>query len=99
MRLWEVSAGRSRAALLLGPLAVHPDYRRHGIGSALMRRALHEAGRRGHRAVLLVGDASYYGRFGFSAEPTGGCGCRVSPSRIGCSAANSRPARLTAPGA
>ena len=27
--------------------------------------------RRGHRAVLLVGDAAYYGRFGFSAERTG----------------------------
>ena len=30
------------------------------------------AARRGHRAVLLVGDAAYYGRFGFSAERTGG---------------------------
>ena len=30
-----------------------------------------EAARLGHRAVLLVGDAPYYGRFGFSAEKTG----------------------------
>ena len=71
VRLWEVSAGPAGPALLLGPLAVHPDCRRQGIGSALMRRALHEASRRGHRAVLLVGDAAYYGRFGFSAERTG----------------------------
>jgi predicted N-acetyltransferase YhbS len=35
-----------------------------------MRRALAEARRRHHRAVLLVGDAPYYGRFGFSAEKT-----------------------------
>ena len=70
VRLWEVSAGAT-CPLLLGPLAVHPDHRRRGIGAALMRRALHEAGRRGHRAVLLVGDAAYYGRFGFSAERTG----------------------------
>jgi predicted N-acetyltransferase YhbS len=56
--------------LLLGPLAVNPAHRNQGIGSALMRHALAEAGRRGHRAVLLVGDAAYYGRFGFSAEPT-----------------------------
>jgi predicted N-acetyltransferase YhbS len=70
VRLWEVSAGAT-CPLLLGPLAVHPDCRRRGIGAALMRRALNEAGRRGHRAVLLVGDAAYYGRFGFSAERTG----------------------------
>ena len=37
-----------------------------------MRHALRAAARRGHRAVLLVGDAAYYGRFGFSAEQTGG---------------------------
>ena len=29
---------------------------------------LHEADRLGHGAVLLVGDAPYYGRFGFSAR-------------------------------
>ena len=71
VRLWEVSAGPTCAALLLGPLAVHPDCRQRGIGAALMRRALDEAGRRGHQAVLLVGDAAYYGRFGFTAERTG----------------------------
>jgi predicted N-acetyltransferase YhbS len=71
VRLWEASAGSAGPALLLGPLAVHPDCRRRGIGSALMRRALRETARGGHRAVLLVGDASYYGRFGFSAEHTG----------------------------
>jgi predicted N-acetyltransferase YhbS len=71
VRLWEVSAGAGRPALLLGPLAVHPDCRNRGIGSALMRQALAEASQRGHAAVLLVGDASYYGRFGFSAALTG----------------------------
>ncbi len=72
VRLWEVSAGPDRSALLLGPLAVDPAQRRRGVGSALMRHALQTAARRGHRAVLLVGDAAYYGRFGFSAERTGG---------------------------
>jgi predicted N-acetyltransferase YhbS len=71
VRLWHVSLGRNRPALLLGPLAVHPDCRKRGIGSALMQRAIRDAARLGHRAVLLVGDASYYGRFGFSAEKTG----------------------------
>jgi predicted N-acetyltransferase YhbS len=68
VRLWHVAAGRDRPALLLGPLAVAPDHQRRGIGASLMQRALREARRRGHRAVLLVGDAAYYGRFGFSAD-------------------------------
>lgn len=71
VRLWHVTTGPGRTALLLGPLAVHPDFRGRGIGAALMRHALKEAARLGHRAVLLVGDAPYYGRFGFSAEKTG----------------------------
>ena len=70
VRLWNVAAGPGRAALLLGPLAVHPACRNRGIGTALMRRAIARARLAGHRAVILVGDAPYYGRFGFSAAPT-----------------------------
>lgn len=71
VRLWNVAAGPGRAALLLGPLAVNPACRDRGIGSALMRRAIARARLAGHRAVILVGDAPYYGRFGFAAAPTG----------------------------
>lgn len=71
VRLWDVSAGLGRPALLLGPLAVSASARGRGIGAALMQRALREARRLGYRAVLLVGDAQYYGRFGFSAGKTG----------------------------
>jgi predicted N-acetyltransferase YhbS len=71
VRLWHVCAGPSRPALLLGPLAVDEDWRNRGIGGALMRRAIGIAERRGHDAVLLVGDAPYYQRFGFSAAKTG----------------------------
>jgi predicted N-acetyltransferase YhbS len=71
VRLWEVSAGTDRTVLLLGPLAVDPTHRQRGIGAALMRHALAAVARHGHRAVLLVGDPAYYGRFGFSAAKTG----------------------------
>jgi predicted N-acetyltransferase YhbS len=71
VRLWQVSAGSDRRALLLGPLAVASDRRRRGIGSTLMHHALREAARLRHGAVLLVGDAPYYSRFGFSSEKTG----------------------------
>jgi predicted N-acetyltransferase YhbS len=70
LRLWHVSAGRVQA-LVLGPLAVDPSCRELGIGAALMNHALVEAKTRGHGAVLLLGDAPYYGRFGFSALRTG----------------------------
>jgi predicted N-acetyltransferase YhbS len=71
VRLWNVAAaGSDGSLLLLGPLAVDPALKGAGIGSALMRVAIEEAARRGHGAVLLVGDAPYYARFGFSAEKT-----------------------------
>ena len=66
LRLWHVSAG-GVPALVLGPLAVDSAYRKHGVGAALMVHAIAAATTRGHRAVLLLGDAPYYGRFGFSA--------------------------------
>jgi predicted N-acetyltransferase YhbS len=69
-RLWQVACGSDQHALLLGPVAVAADCRNRGIGAALVRRALHQARRLGHRAVLLVGDAAYYGRFGFTGEKT-----------------------------
>lgn len=70
-RLWDINCG-GRPALLLGPVAVAAGCRSRGIGAGLVQRAVTEARRRGHGAIILVGDAPYYGRFGFSAEKTGG---------------------------
>lgn len=72
LRLWHVAAGPARPALLLGPLAIHPWFRDRGLGGALMSTAIIEAARLGHGAILLVGDAPYYGRFGFSNAVTEG---------------------------
>jgi predicted N-acetyltransferase YhbS len=71
VRLWHVVAGPARPALLLGPLAVDDAWRGLGIGADLMRRATEAAQELGHKAILLVGDAAYYARFGYSAEKTG----------------------------
>jgi predicted N-acetyltransferase YhbS len=70
LRLWHVSAGGC-PALILGPLAVEANSRKLGVGTALMDHALAAAKARGHRAVILLGDAPYYSRFGFSAQKTG----------------------------
>lgn len=72
VRLWSVEAGPGRPALLLGPLAAHPAARGAGVGTRLMAHSLAAAAVRGHSAVLLVGDAPYYERFGFTADLTGG---------------------------
>jgi predicted N-acetyltransferase YhbS len=69
IRLWDIVAG-GVPALLLGPLAVDAAHEGRGIGTLLMRHALAEAARRGHKAVILVGDAPYYARFGFSRAAT-----------------------------
>jgi predicted N-acetyltransferase YhbS len=70
LRLWHVSAG-GIPALVLGPLAVDPSCRKLGVGAALIKHALIAAEVRGHGAVILLGDAPYYARFGFSALKTG----------------------------
>ena len=70
VRLWHVSAG-GIPALVLGPLAVEDSCRKLGGGAALMDRALAAARALGHGAVILLGDAPYYARFGFSPLKTG----------------------------
>ncbi len=54
-------------ALGLGPLAVAPRLRRHGIGKSLVTEALEQATNDAWEAVFVLGDPAYYGRFGFSA--------------------------------
>jgi predicted N-acetyltransferase YhbS len=70
LRLWHIEAGSAGPALLLGPIAVEPKWQSEGWGAELMRHGLGEAERRGHAAVLLVGDAPYYRRFGFREDLT-----------------------------
>jgi predicted N-acetyltransferase YhbS len=69
---WRVFIGeRAMPALLLGPLAVHPNLQGQGIGRALMQHTLALARARGERLVILVGDEPYYARVGFRKVPEG----------------------------
>ena len=70
VRLTPVRIG-AVSALLLGPLTVEPPFRSHGIGRALIERALKDARTQGHKLVFLVGDEPYYGRVGFKRVPKG----------------------------
>ncbi len=69
---WPVVIGTMHApALLLGPLAVHPQRQKLGIGLKLMQEGLSLAVAMGHHLVILVGDEPYYARAGFKKLPEG----------------------------
>jgi predicted N-acetyltransferase YhbS len=71
VRFTKVGIGGIGGALLLGPLAVDPDFAGQGYGRALIAEALDAAKAAGVRLVVLVGDEPYYGRFGFKPVPPG----------------------------
>ncbi len=62
IRYWPIRVD-GHAALLLGPIAVHPTRQGEGLGRLLIEASLERAV--GWDRVMLVGDAPYYGRFGF----------------------------------
>ncbi len=64
IRYWPVRVGAGRA-LLLGPIAVHPIHQGEGLGALVIGDSLDRARQAGWQRVMLVGDAPYYGRFGF----------------------------------
>lgn len=66
VRYWPVRVGAADA-LLLGPIAVHPTRQGEGLGVLLVEESLDRA--TGWERVMLVGDAPYYGRFGFTKLP------------------------------
>lgn len=81
IQVWPVALtdqdGKRHPLLMVGPVAVLPEEQDKGNGVALMiafARALEAAGPADHRhpPQMLIGDPEYYGRFGFSAEHTGG---------------------------
>ena len=49
---------------LLGPLAIHPDRQRQGLGTALIREGLQRLG----QTTVVLGDPAYYSRHGFQPE-------------------------------
>jgi predicted N-acetyltransferase YhbS len=68
VRLWPVRIGDT-PVVFLGPIAVEPAWRSEGVGAALVDACCAAAKAAGWRAVLLVGDEPYFGRFGFVRAP------------------------------
>jgi putative acetyltransferase len=65
MNTWSWLEGGSPRLLQLSPLGVLPEHQQRGHGSALVRASLAAARARGEPLVLVEGNPSYYGRFGF----------------------------------
>ena len=73
-----IAGPRLQSSLLLGPLGIHPDWQGRGVGRSLMWRLLVAAMDQGHGSIFLVGDVSYYQRFGFERAPA----CLVMPGEV-----------------
>ena len=105
MAIWSERCGYGTSAPGASPRSCSARWRwkttcrKFGVGAALMDHALAAAKARGHGAVILLGDAPYYARFGFSGrEDRLNCRCRGRSSAIACSAWSCAKARSTAPG-
>lgn len=64
VRLWSITIGET-PSLFLGPIAVAADSRKAGLGADLVRACVAHARDHAALGLLLVGDAPYFGRFGF----------------------------------
>jgi len=52
----------------LGPVAVHPDEQRKGIGTSLIKHGLKMLRSMDANGCALIGDPNYYSRFGFLSD-------------------------------
>jgi predicted N-acetyltransferase YhbS len=73
IRFWNIQVdSHSSRGLLLGPLAVHPIYQSEGLGEKLVSYSIEKAHSENWNWIVLVGDLSYYSKFGFSKHLTRG---------------------------
>ena len=80
IRFWPATVA-NHPVLLLGPVAVHPTHQGEGLAASLIGDSLALAAGSWDR-VLLVGDAPYYGRFGFTLLPDVIMPPPTNPARI-----------------
>lgn len=63
----EMTVGASDTKILcLGPMAVHPDHQKMGIGSRLINAGIGAAKDLGYEAIIVLGHKDYYPKFGFA---------------------------------
>jgi putative acetyltransferase len=72
MNTWSWMEETEERVLQLSPLGVLPAHQRRGHGSELVRASLEAVRAAGEPLLLVQGDPSYYGRFGFVRADTVG---------------------------
>jgi len=81
VRLWRIRVGET-PCLFLGPIAVQRSERSEGLGAALVQACIDHARASGSTGILLVGDAPYFGRFGFARVEGVSLPGPVDPARL-----------------
>lgn len=71
VRFTPIAIGGRVGALMLGPLAVETEHAGKGFGKQLVADGLASARQAGQKLVVLVGNETYYARFGFAPVPVG----------------------------
>ena len=72
IRFTPVHVGDEPRAVLLGPIAVHPDHENLGVGTQLMKTGIAAAKAAGLHLTIAIGEPGYLARFGFEpASPHG----------------------------
>ena len=66
LQSWPVAIG-SMPTVLVGPVAVTPELQNAGIGRAMMKTLIAAAP---DLPMVMIGDAEYYGRYGFTDAAT-----------------------------
>lgn len=64
--------GRDVPVTTMGPICIHPKYKRQGYGKFLLDHALERAAELGYGAVCIEGNINFYGKSGFVAAHTKG---------------------------
>lgn len=61
----DMDNGKRLEVLSMGPIAIAPEYQRHGVGRRLVAHALDKASELDYAAVLLCGEPDLYSKYGF----------------------------------
>lgn len=56
--------------ITFGPVSIHPNFQRQGIGSMLIAHSIEIATKIGHKAIIIHGNPSNYCKFGFNGSKT-----------------------------
>ncbi len=67
--------GRAHPLIMVGPVAVLPEYQDQGYGRAMMAALFSGIDPAAPLPQVLIGDTDYYRRFGFTNEHTRGWSC------------------------